>query len=277
VTVYASLRFSAYAWAKLEYWRKEAKTEVGCFGISLRTSPLVVADVQIVKQVCSAAYNEFCDEAVADYFDEMVEAGYHPSEFGRIWLHTHPGSSSKPSSKDWETFERCFGNTDWAIMCIFAEGSQYAFLRTEKPFELSLELPVLCDLSLPFSGSDSDLWKAELDANVQARQNVLSFKKTATTNKDTVIATESELGALREVFTDLFELTDTKADQPVTRQSGGVYVPQQFDIVFSDGHGQCVVNSVHPSGDCVDLLDSIDQKWRDIPVADLTLLERITA
>jgi proteasome lid subunit RPN8/RPN11 len=81
---------------------------------------LFVEDVVLVAQECSVASVSFDDEAVADYFDRQVDRALRPERFGRIWVHTHPGSSPEPSATDEETFWRVFGRTDWAVMLILA-------------------------------------------------------------------------------------------------------------------------------------------------------------
>ena len=87
-------------------------------------------DFQLVQQTCTAVTVEFDDEAVADFFEEQVDEGRRPEEFARIWIHSHPGSCPLPSGTDEETFDRCFGTPDWAVMFILAKhGATYARLR----------------------------------------------------------------------------------------------------------------------------------------------------
>src|SRR5262249_38969845 len=112
------LRLTAYAWAKLLTLRDLGETEVGGFGVSRPSDLLLVEDIQLVRQLCTPVTVQFDDQAVADYFDGQVDAGRTPEEFGRIWVHSHPGDSPFPSSTDEDTFERCFGSTDWAVMFI---------------------------------------------------------------------------------------------------------------------------------------------------------------
>lgn len=88
-----ALRLSPTAWAKLLFLRDAGETEVGGFGISAADDLLYVENVQLVRQTCDVASVAFDDESVADYFDRQVDAGRTPSRVGRIWLHTHPGSS----------------------------------------------------------------------------------------------------------------------------------------------------------------------------------------
>ena len=77
---------------------------------------LFVEDVRLVRQRCTWASVRFDDAAVADFFDGEVDTGRQPEEFGRLWLHTHPGRSAQPSGIDESTFWRCFGNADWSVM-----------------------------------------------------------------------------------------------------------------------------------------------------------------
>ena len=118
------LRFSPTAWAKLLYWRDAGETEIGGFGIAQSDDPLLVTDIQLVEQVCTLATVKFADQAVADYFDQQVDRGLKPTQFARIWVHTHPGKCPEPSFTDEETFERVFGQTDWSVMFILACGGQ---------------------------------------------------------------------------------------------------------------------------------------------------------
>ncbi|MCH7725067.1 MAG: hypothetical protein IH991_01100 [Planctomycetes bacterium] len=155
------------------FLRDYGETEVGGFGIAASDDLLLVEDVQLVKQTCSWAHVAFDDESVADFFDTQVDYDRKPEQFGRLWLHTHPGDCPQPSLTDEETFERVFGRSDWAVMFIVArEGQTYARLRFNVGPGGAIEIPVEVDYSLLFSGSDQDAWEQEYLANV--RQEVLS-------------------------------------------------------------------------------------------------------
>src|SRR4051812_12652408 len=150
------LRLTPYAWAKLLHLRDLGETEVGGFGVSHPDNLLLVADVRLVRQECTPVTVKFDDDSVADYFDEQVDRGRRPEEFGRIWIHTHPGDSPHPSCTDEETFARCFGPADWAVMFIVARGGQaYARLRFGAGPGGQLLLPVEIDFQQPFAGSES--------------------------------------------------------------------------------------------------------------------------
>lgn len=164
------LRFSPYAWAKLLAFRDYGPTEIAGFGVSVGDDPLFIEDFVTVKQSCTSVTVAMNDEAVADYFDEQVDHGRKPEQFARVWLHTHPGSSAHPSTTDEETFERVFGQCDWAIMAILARGGQtYARLRfnvgPRGPGGQML-IPVQVNFEVPFPGSDHQSWQEEYESNI---------------------------------------------------------------------------------------------------------------
>lgn len=167
------MKFTPTAWAKMLFLRDYGDTEVGGFGITpLETTEtgdlLVVEDVKLVKQECSMATVEFDDESVADFFEDMVDEGRKPDQFGRIWIHTHPGNSASPSGVDEATFSRVFGGADWALMFILACGGEtYARLRLNKgPQTVDVKIAVEIDWSRDFDSSDQETWEDEYLENV---------------------------------------------------------------------------------------------------------------
>lgn len=161
------LRFSPTAWAKLLFFCHHGKTEIGGFGITDADDLLHIHDFQTVKQAVTGASVAFDDTAVADLFDQQVDAGRKPEQFARIWLHTHPGDSASPSSTDEETFHRVFGTCQWAILFILARGGKtFARLRFNTGPGGQIALPVEVGYGRPFAGSDADAWKAEYKANI---------------------------------------------------------------------------------------------------------------
>jgi hypothetical protein len=126
----STLTFSPLAWLKLRLFLHGDDVEVGGFGISSDHDLLYIEDFFTVKQTVTIASVEFDDAAVADHFDRCADEGIAPSRCGRIWIHTHPGSSPQPSFTDENTFERVFGACDWAVMAIVARsGATYGRLR----------------------------------------------------------------------------------------------------------------------------------------------------
>jgi len=163
------LRFTPTAWAKLLYFRDHGETEIGGFGISAANDLLLMEDFVTIKQDVTMASVSFDDEAVADFFDTQVDVGRKPEQFARVWLHSHPGDSPKPSSIDEETFRRVFGRCQWAVMFIVARGGKsYARLRFSVGPGGQVVIPVEVDYSQPFGPSDQEAWGAEYKANIKA-------------------------------------------------------------------------------------------------------------
>ena len=163
------LRFTTTAWAKLLYFRDRGQTEIGGFGISAVDDLLLMEDFVTVKQDVTVASVSFDDEAVADFFEDQVDAGRKPEQFARVWLHSHPGDSPQPSSIDEETFKRVFGKCQWAVMFIVARGGKsHARLRFSVGPGGQVVIPVEVDYSQPFGPSDQNAWDAEYKANIKA-------------------------------------------------------------------------------------------------------------
>ena len=163
------LRFSPVAWAKLLYFRDRQETEVGGFAVTSVSDLLKVEDFITVKQDVTVASVSFDDQAVADFFEAQVDAGRKPEQFGRIWLHTHPGDSPVPSCTDEETFARVFGSCQWALMFVLARGGKsYARLRFNVGPGGSIIIPVDVDFGTPFGPSQQEAWEAEYKANIDA-------------------------------------------------------------------------------------------------------------
>ncbi|MEZ5941362.1 MAG: hypothetical protein R3C18_08230 [Planctomycetaceae bacterium] len=153
--------------------RDYGETEVGGFGISSTEDLLLVQDICLVKQTCDWAYVAFADDSVADFFDAQIDAGRHPAEFARIWLHTHPGDCPEPSAVDEQTFATVFGATDWSVMFILARGgASYARLRLNGGLSLDVKLRVEVDYSAEFPPSDPTAWEAEYHQHVQQQMAV---------------------------------------------------------------------------------------------------------
>lgn len=157
-----TLRFTPYAWAKLLWLRDYGETEIGGFGISAEDDLLLIEDIKLVRQQCTSVTVAFDDESVADFFDQQVDVGRRPEQFGRVWIHTHPGDSADPSSTDERTFARCFGESDWSVMFIVAVGGEtYARLQLKAGPTASLEIPVDVDFSSEFPAADREAWAEE--------------------------------------------------------------------------------------------------------------------
>jgi proteasome lid subunit RPN8/RPN11 len=132
---------------------------------------LYVWEFITVKQEVSIVSVEFDDEAVADFFDTQVDQGRQPEQFGRIWLHSHPGDSPQPSTIDEETFARVFGKCQWAAMFIIAQNNDtYTRLSFNVGPGGHVLIPVEIDYSRDFGPSNHEHWENEYNTNVSASQ-----------------------------------------------------------------------------------------------------------
>lgn len=158
-----TLTFTPTAWAKLCYLRDLGSTEVGAFGIADADNLLRVQEIQLVQQRCTTVTVKFDDTAVADFFDAQVDQGRRPEQFGRIWIHTHPGNCPRPSSVDRRTFQRCFGRCDWAVMLILARNDSTSAELHWRQGDARLPMSVEIDYSRPFPASEFSEWKQEYE------------------------------------------------------------------------------------------------------------------
>ncbi len=151
------------------YLRDVGRTEVGAFGISNADDLLLIEDIRLVDQKCTAVTVEFDDAAVADFFDEQVDTGRKPEQFGRIWIHTHPGDCPHPSPTDEATFERCFGKVDWAVMFILAKGgATYVRQQFNVGPGSAHRMRTAVEFDCEFAGADTAAWDEEYDDHVLA-------------------------------------------------------------------------------------------------------------
>lgn len=127
------LRFTPTAWEKINFIKTLAgEREFSAFGVSKKHDWLLVRDIVCVKEVRTSASAIMNDQAVANYFDDMLDKGHTVEEFSRIWIHSHPWKGHvSPSSLDYETFARVFGKCEWAIMLILGRRDEdyYCNLR----------------------------------------------------------------------------------------------------------------------------------------------------
>jgi hypothetical protein len=162
------LRFSPSAWAKLMFFRDREDCEIGGFGVCDSDDLLLVTDFVTVQQDVSSVSVAFDDESVADFFDSQIDLSRRPEQFGRIWVHTHPGDCPQPSGTDEECFQRVFGGCDWAVMFILARGGKiFARLQHNTGPGGRINIPVEVDYSAEFAGSDHEAWRVEYERDVQ--------------------------------------------------------------------------------------------------------------
>lgn len=162
---------SPYAWSKLLWFRFRGNTEVSGFGITSIDDPLYVTDFITVPQECTNITTEMDDEGVADYFEDMFEKGLQPCEYGRIWIHTHPGMGVVPSEQDEECLKKVFGKCEWAMMMILGGGSKEYTTSCRLRFNVGpgadVILPVEVDWTGEFPCARHDEWEQEYVKNVK--------------------------------------------------------------------------------------------------------------
>ncbi|QDT55875.1 hypothetical protein Pan44_39230 [Caulifigura coniformis] len=131
---------------------------------------MLIEDIAIVKQQCTAIHVQFDDDAVADFFDQQIDLGRRPETFARVWIHTHPGDSAQPSLTDEKTFRRVFGKCDWAVMAILARGGETtARLRFNTGPGGALPIPAKVAFESPFPASNQLLWSQDYQSKIQTR------------------------------------------------------------------------------------------------------------
>lgn len=166
------LRCAPQAWLKWQFLAHAGPTEVAGFGLSAPHDLLYLEDILVIGQRASAVTVAFDDVAVADLFDRMTDQKIPPHRFARAWLHTHPGTSAKPSGVDEATFRRAFGACDFSIMAILSRSSAtYARLQFSAGPGGSFEIPVAVDWqawpSISMLDSQLKRWREEYEQYVK--------------------------------------------------------------------------------------------------------------
>jgi hypothetical protein len=204
------------AWLKLRLFLHAGETEVGFLGISSEKDLLYIQDLIAPKQTTSVVTVNFEDGAVADYFDDCADRGIAPPRCGRIWIHTHPGTSPNPSTVDEETFARAFGPCDWAIMAIVArDGATYARLSFSAGPGGAVNIPILIDWeSLPQElldreGSLDELFTSWID---EYGKNVFPESFGPTT---TALGLITDPAPSRQQLLDRYDMLDELYDEQI--------------------------------------------------------------
>lgn len=148
------IRISPYAFQKLSYMMWRDKVEITGFGVSPpgMAEQGIIHDFQLVKQEVSSVTVDM-DTGLGDYLSEMSDLGINPLDCFRYWIHTHPSSSTVPSSTDWETFKEVGEKFSWFAMIIFGQDqSSSCHMRVDcGPFKrgIPIKLGVNIDWSIP--------------------------------------------------------------------------------------------------------------------------------
>lgn len=161
-----SLRFTQYAWRKLIWMRDRQKKEVAGWAVTDPDDNLLVRDIAILPQIVTYATFDFDKQGMSDYTVRRVREGMQPNQFLRVWIHTHPGESAEPSTKDLETFRRDLAEYEWQVMFIIGETGKYTCtmrLRLENGLVAETALPV----EMHMDPAHVEEWEKEFKENVK--------------------------------------------------------------------------------------------------------------
>lgn len=204
-----TLRMSPLAWAKIHHHRDNGnKVEVSGFGISHADNPLVIMDFVLAFQRSTPVFTEMNDTKLADFIEDMIDAGYRPDQISRVWIHTHPGNSAVPSGHDEQTFDRTFDNFDWAIMCVVAQGTQTARLKVTKPFYYMKEIPIEVDWTIPLIPVDYEVLNREFVEKVQPNSYIVEPRTYSYSYPNSGAITPARRTRKRSFLDDDFDETD---------------------------------------------------------------------
>lgn len=162
------LLLSPYALAKMRWFCQRDAVEISGFGITDKEFRIV--DFMTTKQTVSGASIDLDILDVGRLWEDLTDQGLTMEQFGRIWLHTHPGNSNTPSSTDEETFHKHFGNCSWNVMAIMGRDGA---IRAEIRFTVGpgghAVIPVEIDWNCQFPASNQDAWEKEYQDNIKIR------------------------------------------------------------------------------------------------------------
>ena len=168
------LKFSPLAWAKIQWMMTRAgKLEMSGFGVSAPDEPFSIVDFQTIKQECTGTETDMDDLDLSQYLERMAKAGVPPNRCVRVWIHSHPFATTKPSPSgtDVTTLEEKTGaDSAWAIMVIVGQGPTFARLhiRPELLDHEAIELDMECEVDWALLATDKILkdWRKEFKLNI---------------------------------------------------------------------------------------------------------------
>lgn len=198
-----TLRFTAYAWSKFLYMQERGDTEIAGYCITSTEDPLLVTDFKLIKQRCTSVSFDLDEQDMAEYQEEMLDAGLAVWQSSRILAHTHPGCSTTPSNTDENNFIKAFSRPNWAIMLILAQdGSTYCRLKINTAPGIEKLLKVQVDFTREFKESNHTEWNTEYTNKVKE----IKFRMTG---KEKVVSS-SAVGSPLDDFPD--------SDKPLWRR-----------------------------------------------------------
>jgi len=133
-----------------------AKTEVAARVLTHEDEPFIGCGLQVPQQECTAASWSFDDDELQKLDLAWAEEGTPNSQYDRIVIHTHPGTSSTPSSTDNTEFaEDKWAGKPYYVQLIIAKGSMFGRMRVNLTPQRYVVVPltVRVDWSLLFGSN----------------------------------------------------------------------------------------------------------------------------
>lgn len=162
-----TLRFTAYAYAKLLWMRDRGDTEVAGYATTATDDPLLVTDFRLIKQQCTSASFDLDQDDLVEDVERTLDMGLAPWQTHNILCHSHPGNSPQPSGTDETNFVKAFSHPNWAIMFIIANGgATYCRMKINVGPGVVKEIKVAVDWRIPFCGTKEQEWEKEYKAKV---------------------------------------------------------------------------------------------------------------
>jgi len=171
-----SLVFSEYAWEKIRWFMEQAgKNEISGFGVTEPENALRIVDFRTTHQEVGGTETKMDDEKLALYVGSMAEKGIEPARCMRVWIHSHPFSSSGigPSVTDENTFQKKIGEGDWGVMVIFGKSMETSIARLRSQIILpgcsviDIEINVSHEVGTMVRTANQESWALEYKENIQ--------------------------------------------------------------------------------------------------------------
>ncbi len=165
-----TLRFTAYAYAKLLYMRDRGPTEVAGYATTSTDDPLLVTDIRLIQQKCTSVDFDFDTNDMIEDVEQTLDDGLCPWMTHNILCHSHPGNDPSPSPTDEKNFQKAFSHPHWSIMFIIAKNNTaYCRLKINIGPGVEKQLKVEVDFSQEFQASDHLKWDKEYKDKVMKK------------------------------------------------------------------------------------------------------------
>jgi hypothetical protein len=139
-----TVEISLSVYARLRAYVDGCPNEISGFGLVRVTGDnLVVTNVGIARQYCSATQTEISEDGLAGFLDELLDRGEDPGDL-LLWWHSHAEMEVFWSPTDLHTLATTFPQAGWVLgLVLNRRGAITACLHMARPVPLRLyELPV---------------------------------------------------------------------------------------------------------------------------------------